>query len=262
MKLGLIGKNINHSLSPKIHKIIFEELNIEGEYSIFDIESHEIENLLKDCVIEGFKGINVTIPYKVEIMNYLNGVNELVQTIGACNTVLFKDDSLIGFNTDYYGFLSSIERYQIPYNNVKVLILGTGGVSKPVYEFFSKHNENEIYFASRGKKGEKIISYEELNNFKNMDIIVNCTPCGMYPNISESPVSEDVISEFKYAIDLIYNPFETKFLKIAGSLGLICLNGFYMLISQAICAEEIWNDIDINEDIINKIIDRCFNEIL
>lgn len=261
MKYGLIGKDLTHSLSPKIHKIILDEIGEEGEYLILDVDEGEIKYTLKNCIFDDFKGVNVTIPYKIKIMKYLHLVDPNTKNIGACNTILFKDGYSLGLNTDYFGFSDSIKKYSIPHNNVKVLIIGTGGVSKVVSEFFKSYDGNEIFFVSRDGKGEKIYSYDSLNSLEDMDIVINCTPCGMYPNVEDTPISTEIIKKFKYAIDLIYNPKETCFLKIAKELGLAHINGFHMLISQAIRAEEIWNNIKIDEGIFNRIVDRCYNEI-
>jgi len=261
MKFGLIGKNLTHSLSPKIHKIILEEIGERGEYLIFDIDEDEIDRTLKNCILDGFKGINVTIPYKIKIMKYLDHIDDKTKIIGACNTILFKDGYALGFNTDYFGFSDSIRRNSIPYSNVKVLVIGTGGVSKVIYEFFKSNEGNEIFFVSREGRGDKIYSYDLLADIGNMDIVVNCTPRGMFPKVDDTPIPRTIIKKFKYAIDLIYNPKETYFLKIARELGLTYLNGFHMLISQAIKAEEIWNDASIDENIFSKIINRCYEEI-
>ena len=259
MKFGLIGKNLTHSLSPEIHKIILEEIHEEGEYLIFDIDEDEMDYTLKNCILDDFKGINVTIPYKIKIMKYLHNIDNNTKKIGACNTVLFKDGYILGLNTDYYGFSDSIMKNSIPYSNVKVLIIGTGGVSKVVNEFFKSHEGNEVFFVSREGKGERIYSYDFLFDIENMDIVINCTPCGMYPNVDNTPIPGTIIKKFKYAVDLIYNPKETCFLKIAKELGLTCLNGFHMLISQAVKAEEIWNNVAIDEKIFSKIINRCYD---
>ncbi len=262
MKFGLIGKNIQHSLSPKIHKIILDEIKINGEYNLFDVEENELEDMIKYFLMYGYTGINVTIPYKIKIMKYLNSIDNDAKNIGACNTVFLKGNDVVGYNTDFVGFYHSIKKYFIPYNDVNVLIIGTGGVSKAVSEFFKKFHGNKVFFVSREKTGENILSYKDLNNIQNMDIVINCSPCGSFPNINETPIMKNVIRKFKYAIDLIYNPKETRFLKIAKECGLIYLNGFHMLILQAVNAEEIWNNISIEDDAINKIINRCYNEIL
>ena len=261
VKFGLIGKNLTHSLSPKIHKIILDEIEEKGEYLIFDIDEDEINCTLKDCILNGFKGINITIPYKIKIMKYLHLIDDKTKIIGACNTILFKEGCILGLNTDYFGFSDSLRRNSIPHNNVKVLIVGTGGVSKVVNEFFKSYEGNEIFFVSREGKGEKIYSYDVLHDIENMDIVINCTPCGMYPNIDNTPISRTIMKRFKYAIDLIYNPEETYFLKIAKELGLTCLNGFHMLILQAIKAQEIWNNVSIDRDTSTKIINRCYDDI-
>jgi shikimate dehydrogenase len=157
-----------------------------------------------------------------------------------------------GYNTDYYGFGKMLEINEIPVKGQVVYILGTGGASKAVHQYLIDHHAKEVMFVSRRKRGEHIINYDALRE-KSGDLIVNTTPVGMYPKIDESPVSKEVIKNFKYAVDLIYNPFETKFLELAKAENLITTNGLYMLVGQAVKAEEIWQNKVISDELINKI---------
>ncbi len=262
MKFGLVGKTLTHSLSPKLHRIILDIIKKNGQYLILEREEDEIESTIKNCKNEGYKGLNITIPYKAHIIKYLDKLSYEACSIGAVNTVKFTDNEVIGFNTDLEGFKESIIRNNIPWSGIKVLILGTGGASKAVSAFFELNKENKIYFASQSKIKDDVLSYDMLKDLSNMDIIVNCTPCGMFPHIEEMPVTKDILKKFKYAVDLIYNPKDTLFLRCANKLGLKCLNGLDMLIYQGIKAQEIWNEIEIEKGLVDEIIKLFKKEIV
>jgi shikimate dehydrogenase len=264
---GLLGKKLGHSFSPQIHKIIFEKVNLEGVYNLYETEEQNLFETLKNLINRGVKGLNVTIPYKVEVMKYLDRITKEAKSIGAVNTIEIKEAYIIGHNTDYSGFGATLKRNRINPINKSALILGTGGVSKAVYQYLKNNDIKEITFVSRNininkeKNNEfNIISYEEAKR-QNGDIIINCTPSGMYPNSMECPVDKALISNYDIAIDLIYNPRKTMFLNYAMEEGHQAVNGLYMLVAQAVCAEEIWNDIEIAEDIMQEIYEEIDNMI-
>lgn len=260
---GLIGRKLSHSFSPQIHNIIFKELNLEQSYNIFETEEEHLESLLASLKTSDVKGINVTIPYKTKIMQYLNKVSSEGTKIGAINTIKFEDDILTGYNTDYIGFGASLENSNIEIKNKTAVILGTGGASKAVSQYLIDNGIDDICFISRNPNDAlpttasfKILSYDELSKKKDGDIIINCTPCGMYPNIDSCPISKNVISKYSIAIDLIYNPMETIFLKYSKKLGLNTINGLYMLVAQATAAEEIWQDKKFEQNLIDEIYNK------
>jgi len=241
-KYGLIGENINHSLSPLIHREIFEKLELDGDYGIFQLNGEGLENALNRLFKqENLKGINVTIPYKIKTIPYLNRLSQEAEGIGAINTIALDKDKLIGFNTDYYGFAAMLEKNDISVQDKTVVILGTGGVSKAVFLYLKNAGAKNIFFVSR-TPDENSFSYDRLMDLKG-DIIINCTPCGMHPNISVSPIPSEVLKNFDTAVDLIYKPNETLFLKQAEENGLKTTNGLYMLVAQAVASQEIWNNI-------------------
>lgn len=265
MKLyGLLGEKLSHSFSPKIHFEIFKNININGHYHLFNVEKKDLKS-----AIDGFKalkvqGVNVTIPYKVKVMEYLDSVSKEAKKIGAVNTICFQNGSAVGYNTDYYGFGMMLHKFNINVKNDKAVILGTGGASKAVVQYLVDKDIKDITFVSRKKEevkkgfeNFKIINYEELKKEKEGNIIINCTPCGMYPNCENSPIDKDIISKYKAAIDLIYNPKETLFLKYAKEKGIKGVNGLYMLVGQGIKSQELWN----NEKIDEKIVDKIYNSM-
>lgn len=260
---GLLGEKLSHSLSPEIHKEIFKKLNIKGSYSLYEVNKNDIDSVIDSIKILGINGINVTIPYKNVIMKTLDNISNEAKEIGAVNTICIKNNKSIGYNTDYFGFGEMLKKFNVECRDKNIVILGAGGASKAVVQYFYDNKAKNIYLVSRNpktvynKKFIKVISYEELENIKDADIIVNTTPCGMYPNIDNMAINKDILTNYKVAIDIIYNPKETKFLKEARKLGLITVDGLYMLVGQAIKAEEIWNDVKLT----NKDLEDIYNEI-
>jgi shikimate dehydrogenase len=259
---GLLGESLKHSISPKIHSLIFEELNMQGTYELFEVEKEEVKNTIDRFKTLGVSGVNVTIPYKTSIMKYLDVISLEARNIGAVNTICFKDNKTIGYNTDYIGFGMMLSKNGIDICNKKAVILGSGGAAKAVIQYLIDKGIREITIVSRGayiiediynKNQFNVISYAEIFHIKEKDIIINCTPCGMYPNIDQCPIEKSSIAKFSTVIDLIYNPEETLFLKYAKELNKIAVNGLYMLVGQAMAAQELWHDIKINGETVNKV---------
>jgi len=243
LKYALLGERLSHSLSPEIHAEIFKALDIKASYTLVETSPAGIEEKLKK-----YDGLNVTIPYKTEVVKHLESLSDEAKKIGAVNTIYEGK----GYNTDYYGFGKMLEINDIPVKDQVIYILGTGGASKAVDQYLKDHGAKKIIFVSRSKKGINIINYDTLNEASG-DLIINTTPVGMYPKIDESPITKEVVKKFKYAVDLIYNPFETEFLRLAKTENLITTNGLYMLVGQGVKAEEIWQNRVISDDLINKI---------
>ena len=265
---GVVGEKLSHSLSPNIHNRLFELLDIEGAYKIIEIPKDNISKLGDALKVLGIKGVNVTIPYKQEVMKQLDFISKEAKSIGAINTIMLKDNKLYGYNSDYYGFGSLLRKNNIEVKNKIAVVLGAGGASKAVNAYLFDNGIKELYLVSRDKTSEvevdsrvKRIDYTELENIKG-DILVNTTPVGMYPNVGKSVVQEDIINNFDSLVDLIYNPEWTEFLKIGRKLGKKTCDGLYMLVGQAIKSEEIWQDRLIDEEIIDKIHDELRRNII
>ena len=236
MKYALLGEKLGHSFSPIIHKEIFNDFNIDAEYELKEIKKEEIKETL-DLLKKGiYKGFNVTIPYKREVMQYLDYITPEAMAIGAVNTIAYKDGKLIGYNTDYYGFKEEVLFNKIDVKDKECYILRTGGASLALNKAL-KDLGGIVYFVSREPKNDNAISYSELKN-KKPYLIVNSTPVGMYPNVDASPLDKEVTLNANYVMDIIFNPLQTKLLKDANSF----MNGLFMLVGQAIKAEEIWQD--------------------
>ena len=240
-QFGLVGKNIDYSFSKKYFSEKFEKENLDNcSYQNFDIQSvFEITQIIKNS---NLAGLNVTIPYKEEIIPFLDKISKKAKKIGAVNTIkITKKGKLKGFNTDFYGFQKSLNSL-LNENHKKALILGTGGASKAV-AFALKKLEIQFTFVSQ-KDSEEYLSYEKLdeNIFQEYQIIINCTPLGTFPATDTYPkIPYHLLNANFIAFDLVYNPEETIFLKKARQHGAITKNGMEMLIFQAEKAWEIWN---------------------
>lgn len=260
---GVVGEKLTHSLSPKINNRVFELLGIDAAYKLFEIKRDDISKLGESMKVLGIKGVNVTIPYKQEVMKQLDYIAPEAKSIGAINTILLKDNKLYGYNSDYYGFGSMLKNNDIEVKNKTYVVLGAGGAAKAIIQYLFDEGAKEIYLVSRDKNKDIDIDsrvirmdYIDLRGIKG-DVIVNTTPVGMYPNVGKSPVSKDVINKFESVVDIVYNPELTEFLSIGKKLNKNICGGLYMLVGQAIKSQEIWQDKAIDKAIVDKI----YNEI-
>lgn len=257
---GILGGTLKHTISPMIHKKVFSLLNIEGAYKDFVVGQEDIGKFAEALKVLKIKGVNVTIPYKEEIMKYLDFISPEAEKIKAINTILLKDEKLYGYNTDYFGFGKIISKNNIKLKDEVVMVLGTGGGAKAIITFLLDEGVSKIYLVSRTHKKDEqydddriqCVTYEEIEDIKG-HVIVNTTPVGMYPNIDASPVDHKVINNFNVLIDIVYNPKETKFLKLGRELNKSVYGGLTMLIYQAIKSEEIWQEFSISEEISEEV---------
>ena len=241
-QFGLLGKNISYSFSKKYFNDKFALGNLaDCSYENFDIQNiEEFPTVIANN--PDLIGLNVTIPYKETIIPYLNKLSKNATQIGAVNVIrVTKKGNLKGYNSDYYGFMKSLEPLLRPHHK-KALILGTGGAAKAVS--FALDKLGILYtFVTREEK-EGMIDYNRINatTFDNYQIVINCTPVGTSPNTKEfPPIPYNFFTEKHIAFDLIYNPEETEFLKKAKKKGAITKNGYEMLVLQAEKAWKIWN---------------------
>ncbi len=263
---GLIGEKLSHSISPKIHNMIFETLNVNDSYRLFEIPKENIENLREALKTLTIRGVNVTIPYKEKVIEYLDEISKEAKNIGAVNTIFNKSGKLIGYNTDYYGFKYMLEDKNINVTGKKVTVLGTGGASKAVITYLLDSHVSEILLVSRKKKDLykneekiKVIEYKDLKGVLG-DIIINTTPVGMYPKMQDSPVTLEIIKNYDVLVDLIYNPLETEFIKLGKENNKITCSGLMMLVGQAVKAEEIWQHKTIDKKVIINIYNKLIKE--
>lgn len=238
IKLGLIGRNISYSKSPQLHRAIGRFLDCDIEYDLIDIEESEIPIYISKLRSGEYQGFNVTKPYKQKMIKYIDQLSPIAKKIQAVNTIYIKEQEVIGDNTDYEGFLGTLLREKIDVKHKKVCILGSGGAAKACYHVL-KDLDADVIIASRRKSTidqmfDKVISYDEIK-YNQIDLYVQATPIGTYPNTNESILPKEFVSEHT-VIDLIYNPPMTKILKESKK----GINGVQMMVIQAIKSEEIW----------------------
>lgn len=241
MKCGLLGRKLGHSYSPQIHACL-------GTYSytLFEKEPDEIESFLK---YGDFTGINVTIPYKKDILPYLDDISAIAQKMGAVNTIIRRPDgTLLGHNTDYQGFISMVKHSGISVRGKKVLVLGSGGASNTAVEALKELGATVTVISRRGAN-----NYENLFLHTDAAVIVNATPVGMYPDTGSSPVCLDLFPQLEGVLDLIYNPARTQLLLDAEKRGITTENGLWMLVAQAREAAELFTGTDIADAKIAQI---------
>lgn len=244
MKCGLLGRKLGHSYSPQIHAML-----ADYDYRLFEVEPENLAHFLKE---EDFTGINVTIPYKQSVIPYLDEVTDIAREVGAVNTIVRrKDGTLLGHNTDYFGFSAMIDRCGAEVMGKKALVLGSGGASQTVQAVL-KHMGAQVVVVSR--TGEN--NYENLNLHQDAAILVNTTPVGMYPNAGVSPVSLDPFPHLECVMDVVYNPAKTRLLLDAQARKIPWENGLWMLIAQAKEAAEYFTESAIDNAIIGSIHSR------
>jgi shikimate dehydrogenase len=235
---GLIGKSLGHSFSKQFFTDKFSAEKTDAEYLNFEIENIDE---VKELLTSGVSGFNITIPYKEAIIPYLDELDEVAEKIGAVNTIVYRDGKTIGYNTDAFGFAQSIKPF-LTFQHERALILGTGGASKAV-AYVLKNLGIDVLYISTSKQGEKIFSYEDVNEhmLKACMLVVNTTPVGTFPNVDQCiPFPYEFFTHEHLAVDLIYNPEKTQFLRKAQEHGSPILNGRNMLIQQAMKSYELW----------------------
>lgn len=241
---GLIGYPLSHSFSAKYFTNKFKKEQILNcNYLAYEIDSIEKLPLLINET-PNLIGLNVTIPYKESVFNYLTTIDDVAKKIGAINTIKIniKTKQLKGYNTDYHGFKQSLKPF-LHKNHQRALILGTGGASKAVVYTLKELNIDYL-FVSRNPKNDDEIKYSDINSYimQHHQLIINTTPVGMYPNIEAKPsILYSLLTPQHLLYDLVYNPLETAFLKEGKAKGCITINGLEMLQLQAEKSWEIWN---------------------
>ena len=272
--VGLIGHPVEHSFSPPMHNAAFNELNMDYAYVAFDVEPQNLKSAIDGAKSLGIKGLNVTIPHKIEVMKYLDGIDEVAALIGAVNTIDFKD--MKGYNTDGIGAVRAIEEVT-SIKDKNVVIAGAGGASRAISFYIAKYGASELTILNRNvEKAQKLAgdvadsgligdvkadSISEIASYlKDADILINTTPVGMHPNVNDEPIaSADDMHGNLVVFDAVYNPNETVLLKETIKAGAKPVYGIKMLLYQGAESFRIWTDVDAPvdamEDALRKTID-------
>ena len=240
MKCGLLGRKLGHSYSPQIHAQL-----ADYSYELFEKEPDELDDFLRNG---DFTGINVTVPYKKDVIPFLNEMTPRAKKLGAVNTIVRRDGKLIGHNTDYFGFLTMVRSSGLEVAGKKVLVLGSGGASNTAVAVLEELGAQVLVISRSGEN-----SYENLHLHADAALIVNTTPVGMYPNTGASPVNLDLFPRLEGVLDVVYNPARTQILLDAEQRGLVAVNGLLMLVAQAKEAAEWFAGTQISNDKIPEI---------
>lgn len=240
MKCGLLGRKLGHSYSPQIHARL-------GDYSykLFEKEPEELEDFLRNG---DFSGINVTVPYKKDVIPYLDELTPTARQMGAVNTIVRRDGRLIGHNTDYFGFFMMVQESRLFITGKKVLVLGSGGASNTAVNVLKELGAKVVIISRRGEN-----NYGNLQLHADAAVIVNTTPVGMYPNTDTSPVELSLFPKLEGVLDVIYNPANTRLLQQAQQRGLVAVNGLLMLVAQAKESAEWFTCSPIDDRVIDPI---------
>lgn len=241
MKCGLLGRKLGHSYSPQIHRYL-------GDYSydLFEKEPEEVGDFVKNG---DYSAMNVTIPYKKDVIPFLDALSPAAQKMGSVNTIVRRPDgTLFGHNTDYFGFTSLVKRSGIPVGGKKVLVLGSGGTSNTAVKALTDLGAQVVIISRSGEN-----NYENLHLHADASVIVNTTPVGMYPKTGVSPVDLNRFPRLEGVLDVIYNPARTQLLLDAEAMGLPHENGLWMLVAQAKEAAEYFTGTKLSDNLIETV---------
>ena len=241
MKCGLLGRKLGHSYSPQIHAHLGDY-----PYSLFEQEPEDVADFLKNG---DFTGLNVTIPYKKDVIPCCAELSDRAKRLGAVNTIVRRSDgSLIGHNTDYFGFASMVQRTGLSVSGKKALVLGSGGASNTAVAVLEEMGARVVIISRHGEN-----NYRNLQLHADAALIVNATPVGMYPNVGVSPLDLSLFPRLEGVLDMIYNPSRTRLLLEAAERGLVAENGLWMLVAQAKESAEWFTGRHIDDNVIETI---------
>lgn len=276
--MGLIGNPVEHTMSPVIHNTIAEHMNENMAYMPFPVKE-DLDVAVKGAYALGVQGMNVTVPYKSEVMSSLVSVDEQAKVIGAVNTLVRCRDGYKGFNTDLPGLYRAMKSDGIELNDAKVVILGAGGAARSAAFLCAFHKAKEVYILNRTvekavlvaeevkeKTGYTAVQAMALTEYDKLQgdgyLCIQATKVGLYPNMEETPVKEGTFYKKLTAMyDLIYTPWETKCMKLAKESGAAAYNGLKMLLYQGVAAYEMWNHTTVPEEIVATAYEELLKKV-
>jgi shikimate dehydrogenase len=258
--VGIMGDPVEHSLSPPMHNAAFQELKLDYVYVPFHVKRGNLARAMEGAWKMGIKGLNLTIPHKIEVIDYLDELDEAAELIGAVNTVKFTENNAVGYNTDGYGAVKAIEEIT-SVKGKKIIILGAGGAARAISFQLLLNGVGEVLIANRTREKACNLRNDLKNTFNNSlgclglddelkmelkdtDVLINTTPVGMHPHQDDEPVvTSDMMHSDLVVNDIVYNPLETGLLREADKVGAQAVHGTKMLIYQGIEAFRIWTGI-------------------
>lgn len=267
---GIIGYPVAHSFSPEIHNTIFSLTGEQSVYVPFRVSPEGLENAVKGAYELGIRGINVTLPHKIEVIKFLKDTDPTARAVGAVNTLKYTEEGYIGYNTDVIGAEYTFTLRNISLKNKTALLLGAGGAADAVCYSMLKNGVKKLYIANRTLKraeelkermskifGAEIITLplERANTARDADIVLNTTTLGFEGREEYTPLEKEFFIENNVEIcfDAIYSPWETRLLREAKDCGVQCINGFDMLIYQGAASSEIWHEKKYDRDFLNSL---------
>ena len=252
MEYGCIGERLGHSFSKEIHNAL-----ASYEYSLKELKREELPEFFKN---KDFKAINVTIPYKQDVIEFLDWISDEAKSINAVNTIVNRNGKLYGYNTDFYGLKALIERENVSLKDKKVVILGSGGTSNTAFAVANYLAALSVSKVSRNKK-EGYITYDELyEKYSDCEIIINTTPCGMFPKIGVSAVDLEKLPKVEAIFDAVYNPLNSKLILDAKAKNITAVGGLYMLVSQAAYAVEKFIEAPVDNAKVEEIFKNLYKQ--
>jgi len=243
---GIIGYPVSHSLSPVMHNLAFRELGVKAVYGAFPVKPEDLSQAIRGVKALGISGLSVTIPHKVEVMKYLDEIDEKAKEIGSVNTIINREGSLFGTNTDWIGVLKAFEEVGVSLSGKRVVILGAGGASLAIIYAMIQACAKEIVVYNRTFEKAKEVAerfsvlaypWEALYDAYG-DILINATSVGL--KSFDSPVDKEVVSRFSVVMDSVYLPLETKLLAMAKEENKITIDGLKMLLYQGVEQFKLW----------------------
>lgn len=277
--MGIIGNPVEHTMSPAIHNTIAGCMQENMAYLPFPVKEN-VEAAVKGAYVLGVQGMNVTVPYKSEVMSYLVSVDEQAGIIGAVNTLVRVEGGYKGYNTDLPGLYRAMKSEGIEVEGSDVIILGAGGAARAAAFLCAFYHAKTVYILNRTvekavrvadevkeKTGFLNVIPMALNDYEQIPgkgyLVLQATKVGLYPNVDESPMEDEAFFEKTAVVyDLIYTPEETKFMRLAKKSGAKAYNGLKMLLYQGVAAYEMWNQVSVPEEIVKKAYEALQQKIV
>lgn len=268
---GLIGNPVEHTMSPAIHNNLADILGHNLVYVPFHVETGRLENAVKGAFALNLKGLNVTVPYKTDVMEYLEDIDGLAKQIGAVNTLVRTDGGYKGFNTDMPGLYRAMVTEGVKVEDEDIIVLGAGGAARAVCFLCAFHDAKKVYLLNRTIEKAEVIA-KEVNDYLEKELVIpmaladydklpeekmlaiQATSVGLSPNDEDVVIADDAFYERVHTgFDLIYRPLNTKFMQLVKAHGGQAFHGLKMLLYQGIIAYELWNDVEVSEEVSERI---------
>lgn len=267
----LLGNPVEHSISPLIHNTLAEKLDINLVYTAFKVENDKVKAAIEGGRALGILGMNVTVPHKCAVIPYLDEIDDLADKIGAVNTIVTTENGYKGYNTDIIGLGRQLREEGIRINGREVIILGAGGASKAITFLCAKEGATRIRLLNRSLDKAVELAKEVNKYFNNVVVpmelkdyqsipkgkypVIQTTSVGLYPNVDNAPVEDDEFYDLVEAgVDIIFNPAETRFMKLCKAHGAPAYNGLKMLLYQGIAAFELWNGVKVSDETAKELL--------